>query len=137
MLFLIAAGFMAPTAFFSRVDDWYGIGKDLSRMFVDLGAVYVVNAGVYFGIQRGKYGAFLLNWVNQLHFWLSLAPILALLYYGHLTSILIRSNYSSYPALRGRLSGAIEVAEAFVFLGGVVFILNTIQSAARRKRVRN
>jgi hypothetical protein len=136
MLFIVAAGFMAPTAFFSRIDDWYGIGKDLSHMFVDLGAVYVLNAGVYFSLQRGKYGALLLNWMNQLHFWLSLAPIVALIYYGHLTSVLIRTNYSNYPALRGRLSGAIQVAEVFVVLGGVVFTINIIQSAARRKRVR-
>jgi len=125
---------MAPTALFSRFDDWYGMGKDLSRMFVDLGAVYALNAGVYFSLRRGKYGAFLLNWMNQLHFWLSLAPIVALIYYGHLTRVLIRTNYASYPAVRGRLSGAIEVAEIFVVLGGIVFILNSIQSAARWKR---
>ena len=136
MRFLVVAGFMAPTAFFCRIDDWYGIGKDLFHMFAVMGCVYALNVGVYFSIERGKANPFMLNWLNQAHFLLSLLPVAALLYYGHLTSALRRTNYSSYPALRGRLSGVIAFAEIVLGLGGVVFALNILQSVIRKKRSR-
>jgi hypothetical protein len=136
ILFLIAAGCVAPTALFARVHNWFGIGTELSRIFVILAADYAVNAGGYFYLGRGKYGAFLLATLNQLYFWLSLAPIALLLYYGYLTRAVVRANYANYPALRGRLSGVIQAAQALVIVGGVIFLVNIAQAVARQRRAR-
>ena len=50
MLFLIAAGCMVPLALFSRIDNWFEVGNDLSGMFCILAAGYVF---LFWSVSRG------------------------------------------------------------------------------------
>ena len=137
MLFLVAAICISTMALFSMFDDWFGIGKDLSGMIFYFGALCALNSAIYHSIQRGKYGAFLSAKLNHIYFWLMLAPLVLLLYYGMLTRNVVRANYANYPLLRGRMHGAIQLAEVALILGGLVFVSNMVRAAWREKRSRS
>ena len=122
-----------PTAFFCRVDNWFGIGKELSSMFLALGEVCALDSVLYWIVQRGKLGPFLLVWMNHLHFWTTVAIVPLLLYYSQLASGIVGGAYVRYPALRARQSSVIGVAIAFALVGVLISIINFAQAASRRR----
>jgi len=133
-LFLIAALVAFPAAFFARIDNWFGIGRDIFSIIALLAFGYALLSVLYFSADRGKTKGLLIAWLTHLQFWMMVAPFFLILYYGHVVSMMVSEHYARYAILCERLRFISDVSIGLLLVSGVIFIINLAQASIRGRR---